>query len=109
MEDESVIRGYNDVMNLAELLKAKRKEILGIAEKHGAHNVRVFGSVVRGDAGEQSDVDFLVELDRNCSLMDHAALLADLEKLLGCKVDVAPEDRLRPKFRDRILKEAIPL
>ena len=96
-------------MGMRELLKTKREEILRIAAEHGARNVRVFGSVARGEADEQSDVDFLVELDKGRSLMDHAALLVELEALLGCKVDVAPDDCLRPKFKERILKEAVPL
>jgi len=96
-------------MSLHDLLKSKRNEILSIAARHGARNVRLFGSVARGDADEYSDVDFLMQLGDEMSLMDHAALLVDLENLIGRKVDVAPEDSLRPKFRDRILREAIPI
>lgn len=96
-------------MNIEKIIKEKRKEILRIARKHGAYNVRVFGSVVRGEAGPESDLDFLVELERGRSLFDHAALLIELEKLLGCKVDVVTEKGLRNKIRDRILKEAISL
>jgi len=96
-------------MGVNELLKTNREEILRIAAKHGAKNVRIFGSVARGDADEKSDVDFLVKMDEGSSLMDHAALLVELEELLGRKIDVAPEDSIRPKMRDRVLKEAIPL
>ncbi len=96
-------------MSVKELLQAKRTEILHIAARHGAHNVRIFGSVARGEDDEQSDVDFLVEMDEGRSLMDHAALLVDLEELLGRKVDVAPENVLRPKIKDRVLKEAVSL
>ena len=96
-------------MSVNELLKAKREDILRIAAKHGARNVRIFGSVARGEADEKSDIDFLVELDAKTSLMDHAALLVELEELLERKVDVAPDDCIRPKMRDRVLKEAIPL
>jgi len=96
-------------MSRFEALKAKREEILRIAAKHGARNVRVFGSVARGDCRLDSDVDFLVTLDADRSLLDHAALLVELEGLLGCTVDVAPEDTLRPRFKERILKEALPL
>jgi predicted nucleotidyltransferase len=99
------VSGMSDI----ELLKAKRDEILRVAARHGASNVRIFGSVARGEADDKSDVDFLVELDKDSSLMDHAALLVELETLLGRKVDVAPEDCIRPKMRDRILREAIPL
>jgi predicted nucleotidyltransferase len=96
-------------MGIDELLKANRDAILKIAAKHGARNIRVFGSVARGDADEKSDVDFLVVLDERRSLMDHAAMIVELENLLGRKVDVAPEDCLRPRIKDRVLKEAVPL
>ncbi len=96
-------------MGIDELLKVKREEILGIATRHGAHNVRVFGSAARREAGPESDVDFLVQLEAGRSLLDHAALLLDLERLLGCKVDVVTERGLRPRSRERILGEAVPL
>jgi predicted nucleotidyltransferase len=96
-------------VGIKEILVDKRDEIIAIAAKHGAHNVRVFGSVARGDADDDSDVDFLVVLDPETSLMDHAALLVELEELLGRRVDVAPEGCLRPRSRKRILKEAVPL
>ena len=96
-------------MDRFDLLKARRNEIIRVAAKHGARNVRVFGSVARGESGPDSDVDFLVAIDEDRSLLDHAALLVDLEQLLGCKVDVAPEDSLRPRSRERILREARPL
>ena len=94
-------------MNKNELLAAKREEILQIAARHGARNVRVFGSVARGEAGPESDIDFLVELEKGRSLLDHAALLLDLEKLLDCKVDVVTERSLRPRVRERVFREAI--
>jgi predicted nucleotidyltransferase len=96
-------------MNLDELLKARREEILQIAAKHGASNVRVFGSVARGDARSDSDVDLLVDLAPNRGLLDHAALWLELEALLGCKVDVATEEGLKARIRDRVLREAVPL
>ena len=96
-------------MDIAELLDAKRAEIAHIAEKHGARNVRLFGSVVRGEAKESSDVDVLVNLDEDRSLLDHIALIQDLEDLLGCKVDVVTEGALHRLLRDRILQEAVPL
>lgn len=96
-------------MQVDELLKEKREEILRIAARHGARNVRVFGSVVRGESDDQSDIDFLVELESGRSLLDHAALLVDLEELLGRKVDVVTERGLRPRIRDRVLQEAVPL
>jgi len=96
-------------MGLSELLQAKRQEILAIAARHGAYNVRVFGSVARGEADEASDVDVLVELEPDRSLLDLGGFLADLEDLLGCKVDVMTEKGLRPRIRDRVLQEAVPL
>ncbi len=96
-------------MEKKELLKNKREEILRIASKHGARNIRIFGSVARGEAGSESDLDFLVELEPGRSLFDHASLLLDLEKLLGCEVDVVTERGLRPRIRERVLGEAVPL
>jgi hypothetical protein len=93
-------------MTLEELLKEKRPEILRIAAKHGARNVRVFGSAARGDAGEDSDVDFLVDLEPGRSLLDQAALTLDLQELLGRKADVVTEGGLYWLLRRRILKEA---
>ena len=87
----------------------RRDEILRIAAKHGATNVRVFGSVVRGQAGEGSDVDVLVRLDDDRSLLDHIALVQDLEDLLGCHVDVVEDRALHLLIRDRVLSEAVPL
>jgi uncharacterized protein len=90
-------------------LKSKREEILAIATRHGAYHIRLFGSVARGEAGAESDVDFLVELEPNRSLLDHAGLLLDLEEYLACKVDVVTERGLKPRIKDRVLREAVPL
>ena len=92
-----------------EDLKARRERILGIAARHGARNVRVFGSVARGDARPDSDVDFLVEMDEGRSLLDHVGLVQDLEDYLGRKVDVVSERALHWFIRDRVLAEAVPL
>jgi predicted nucleotidyltransferase len=92
-----------------ELLKEKRGEILQIAKEYGASNVRVFGSVARGEADEKSDIDLLVDIEPGRSLLDLIGLLMDLESLLGCKVDVVTVKGLRDRFRERILKEAITL
>ena len=92
-----------------DALRGKREQILSIANRHGARNIRVFGSVARGEAGEGSDVDFLIELDLGRSLFDLGGLIADVQDLLGCEVDIVSERGLRPRFRDRVLEEAIPL
>lgn len=91
------------------LVREKREEILRIASRHGARDVRVFGSVARGEAGDDSDVDFLVELEAGRSLLDLGGLRMELEELLGCKVDVVTEGGLYWLLRRRILKEAQPL
>ncbi len=87
----------------------KRETILQIAQRHGAINVRVFGSVSRGDARADSDVDFLVDLDDGRSLLDLGGLLMDLQEFLGCRVDIVTEKGLRPRIRERVLREAMPL
>jgi predicted nucleotidyltransferase len=89
-----------------DLLKEKREEILRIAAKYGARNVRVFGSAARGEAGEESDIDFLVEMEPGRSLFDLGGLQMELEKLLGRKADVLTEGGLYWLLRRRILKEA---
>jgi predicted nucleotidyltransferase len=96
-------------MNVRELVQEKREDVLRIAAKHGARNVRIFGSVVRGEADEQSDVDLLVSLDPGTTLLNHAALVEELQELLGLKVDVARDRALRPRIKDRVLTEAVPL
>ena len=96
-------------MRVQDLLTARRDEILRIAKAHGARNVRVFGSATRGEADEDSDIDFLVEFEPGTSLLKHAALIVALEDLLGRKVDVAPEKTLKERIRDRVLREAVPL
>jgi len=96
-------------MALEDLLKAKREEILHVCAKYGAHNVRVFGSVARGEADELSDIDFLVELEPGRTLFDLGGLQYDLEQLLGCWVDVVTERGLKPRVRERVLREALPL
>ena len=96
-------------MRVDELLKDKREEILKLAAKHGARNVRVFGSVVRGEADEQSDVDFLVEMESGRTLFDMGGLLMDLRELLGRDVDVLTERSLKPRIRAHVLREAVAL
>ena len=90
-------------------LQNRRQEILNVAASHGAHNVRLFGSVARGEARPGSDVDLLVDMDSDRSLLDLVGLGQDLEELLACKVDVLTDASLHPALRDRILAEARPL
>jgi uncharacterized protein len=96
-------------MSIRQLLRSKRKQILEIAARHGARKVRVFGSVARGTARRGSDVDFLVEMDEGRSLLDHSALILELERLLKRPVDVASERGLRRPLRKEVLKDAIVL
>lgn len=87
----------------------KRADILVVAARHGARNVRVFGSCARGQAGHKSDVDLLVRLDDDRSLIDHVALIRELEELLGCRVDVVSEEAIDPRIRERVLAEVVSL
>jgi predicted nucleotidyltransferase len=96
-------------MDVKDLLTEKRETILQIAAKYGARNVRVFGSVARDEAGEQSDIDFLVDMEPGRSLLDLGGLLMDLKDLLGRDVDLVTEDGIYWLLRRRILKEAKPL
>ena len=96
-------------MSIRQLLRSKRAKILQVAARHGARKVRVVGSVARGEARSGSDVDFLVEMEEGRSLLDHAALILDLERLLQRPVDVASERGLRPYVRRQVLKDAIAL
>ena len=90
-------------------LRGRRVEILGYAASHGARNVRVFGSTARGETGNGSDVDLLVEMEPGRSLLDLVALWQDLESLLGVHVDVLSDGGVSPYLRERIYAEAIPL
>ncbi len=96
-------------MKLEKSLRLKRNDILLLASRHGAKDVRIFGSAARGEAGPESDVDFLVKMEDGRSLLDLSALVADLQDILGRKVDVVSEDGLYWLLRRKILKEAKPL
>ena len=96
-------------MDAQALLKTHRKEILETAKRNGALNIRVFGSVARGDNRPDSDIDFLVNLESGRSLLDLARLLRELNTLLGHPVDVITESGLRPRIKSQVLKEARPL
>lgn len=96
-------------MTTADVLRAHREEVLRIAERHGARDVRVFGSVARGEADEDSDIDLLVSTTTETSPWFPSALVAELEQLLGRRVDVVTEAGLYWLLRRRILREARPL
>jgi predicted nucleotidyltransferase len=96
-------------MNIDEILKDRRDEILDIATRYGARKMRIFGSILRGEAELNSDVDFLVELEAGRSLLDIIAIKEDLEDLLGCNVDVVTEAALSPYIRDEVLGQAVSL
>ena len=96
-------------MDLQRLLREKRDVIRAIAFKHGAYNVRIFGSVVRGEAGPDSDIDFLIDAGPDTSSWFPAGLILDLQQILGRRVEVVTEKGLNPFVRDYVLREAVPL
>ncbi len=100
---------YNLSMEIEKLIASQKEQILAIARKNGAYDVRIFGSVARGEARPESDVDFLVKLEDGRSLLDLARLLRELQTLLGLPVDVVTEAGLRSRIRPQVLKEARPL
>lgn len=96
-------------MGIAEIIQDKKKQILALGAKHGASNVRVFGSVANGTADQNSDIDFLVDLEQDRSLFDLGGLLMDLQQLFDRNVDVVTENGLHWYIKDRILSEAKPI
>ena len=96
-------------MDIERLLHDRRDEISAIASKHGAYNIRIFGSVARGEAGPDSDVDFLIDVGEKTSSWFPAGLIIDLEKILGRRVEVVTARALNPHLRDHVLREARPL
>ncbi|MFB3890829.1 MAG: nucleotidyltransferase family protein [Phycisphaerae bacterium] len=101
--------GYNTGMMTQEDIRQRRDAILEIARRYGAHDVRIFGSVARGDVTAESDLDLIVRFEAGRSLLDHGGLVMDLRELLGIRVDVIDEDGMRERFRNHVLKEAVPL
>jgi uncharacterized protein len=96
-------------MEIAELLNARRPEILRAAKAHGVGNVRVFGSVARGEASLNSDVDLLIHLEKGRGFSDLMGFCEDVEAALGRRVDVVTDDALSPFLREKVLAEAVPL
>ncbi len=96
-------------MNIKQLLYEKRDEIRDIAARHGACNIRIFGSVVRGEAGPDSDIDFLIDVGPTTSSWFPAGLILDLQEILGRPVEVVTEKALNPYIREQVLCEAVPL
>ena len=94
-------------MNHKKILQEKRLEILNIAKYYGASNIRIFGSVARGEATINSDIDFLMDIELGKNLLDRIALIQDLEDLLGCKVDIAKPENLHESIKEKVLQEAI--
>jgi predicted nucleotidyltransferase len=88
-------------------LRLYRDDILQLAEQHGAYNVRVFGSVARGETHSESDIDFLVAFHPGTSIFDEVGLWQDLQELLGCEVDLSSDDTLKDYVRPHVLKDAI--
>jgi uncharacterized protein len=96
-------------MNHKQILKEKRLEILKIAKTYGASNIRIFGSVARGEANSNSDIDFLMDIESGKNLLNRISLIQDLEDLLGCKVDIAKPENLHESIKEKVLQEAISL
>jgi uncharacterized protein len=96
-------------MTIGDTIREKRDAIIRIAAKHGASQVRLIGSVARGEAGPDSDVDLLVTWHEGTSLLDHAALMLELERLLGRKVDIASDGWVKPSIRESVYRDAVAL
>jgi uncharacterized protein len=106
---EDGTRTFEGAGRMVDLVKTKREQILRLARRHGVTDVRVFGSMARGDAGPQSDVDLLVDVGPDPSPWFPGGLVAELEELLGRRVQVVTERGLDDLLRDRVLEEAVPL
>lgn len=105
----SIVREKNTTAAVRELLRANREDILRIAAKYGASDVRIFGSVARGEADAESDIDLLVDIEPGRTLFDLSELLMDLQDLLGREVDILTEKGLHDRIRERILRDVVPL
>ena len=96
-------------MSRLDLLKKRRKKIIEIAEKRGGYNLRVFGSVARGEDTKESDIDFLMSFTPDTTLFDQGGLLMDLREYLNCKVDIVSDKAIHPLIRDEVLRSAVAL
>jgi uncharacterized protein len=106
-QDKTIVQ--EQIVSLDQLLRDKRDDIKQIGARHGAYNIRVFGSVARGEARPDSDIDFLIDAGPATSSWFPAGLILDLEDLLGRRVEVVTEKALNPDLRDHVMREAIPL
>ncbi|HEY7392624.1 MAG TPA: nucleotidyltransferase family protein [Bryobacteraceae bacterium] len=95
--------------SIRETIRTKREEILGIAAKHGASQVRLIGSVARGQDRPDSDIDLLVTWNENTTLLDHAALMLELENILGRRVDIASDGWVKPSICESVYRDATPI
>lgn len=93
-------------MDLLVLVKRRKKRILQLADLYGVYDIRIFGSVARGEADESSDIDFLVKIKPGKSLFDLGGFVFDVKELLGVEVDAVTEDGLHPRMRERVIQEA---
>ena len=96
-------------MGIPEIIQDRKEQILALAAQYGASNIRIFGSVANGTADENSDIDFLVDMEKGRSLFDLGGLLMDLQELFNRKVDVVTEKGLHERIRERVLRQAITL
>jgi predicted nucleotidyltransferase len=96
-------------LGIQDVIGDRREDVLRLAKVHRAHDVRVFGSVARAEATENSDIDFLVKFEPEYTLWDHIGLMQDLSELLGREVEVSTDDTLKERLKESVLREAIPL
>jgi predicted nucleotidyltransferase len=103
------IVGYDSIMLTRDDIRRRREEIIAVANRYGASNIRIFGSVARGDATDSSDLDLVVKFDDKRTLLDHAGLKGALEDFLGVDVDVIDADGMPPRLRTEVERDALPL
>ena len=99
----------NQTFGIDEILQGKREQVLSIAKAHKAYNVRIFGSVARGEATNESDIDFLVVFEEGYTLWDHVGLWQALGELLNREVNISTDKTLRNEFKSAVLCEAVKL